>query len=216
MESPLRGTGEQFRLIETFGWWPGRGVPAADLHLDRLGRSAAAFGFGFDRDALAGRIADIKGDAPLRCRLTLGRAGDAGLTVVPLPPSAAEWTAIIAPDLLDPHDPWLRHKTSNRALYDQTRAEMPAGVDEAIFFNTDGHLCEGTITTLFVTLADGRRVTPALSCGLLPGVYRQQELAAGRAKEALITRAELSRARSVTAANALRGEIRLHLMPQPG
>ncbi len=212
MESPLRGTGDQFRLIETFGWWPDRGVPATRLHLDRMGRSAAAFGFGFDRAALVARIAGIRGDAPLRCRLTLGRAGDAELTLAPLPPAAPQWTATVAPDLLDPDDPWLRHKTTRRALYDRIRAALPKGMDEAIFFNRDGHLCEGTITTLFVTLADGRRLTPALACGVLPGIYRQQELAAGRATEARITRDDLAGARSVTAANALRGEIPLRLI----
>lgn len=215
MESPLCPNADT-RLIETFGWFPGWGSPALGLHLDRMARSAAALGFAFDRGRAMALVDPILAEIPQRCRLTLGRAGDLELTRADLPPSPPEWTATIAPDLLDPANPWLRHKTTQRALYDRTRAELPAGTHEAVFFNTDGHLCEGTITNLFVTLADGRRVTPALSCGLLPGIYRQQELAAGRATEARITRADLATARKITAANALRGEIPLRLPLQTG
>lgn len=204
------------RLIETFGWLPQHGARALGLHLDRMARSSAALGFAFDRGAAEQLVAAIHAEAPQRCRLTLGASGDLELTRADLPPSPPEWRAIIAPDLLDPADPWLRHKTTRRALYDRHRAALPEGVGEAVFFNTDGHLCEGTITNLFVTLADGRRATPALSCGLLPGIYRQQQLALGAVTEALITRQDLANARAITAGNSLRAEIPLRLTLQTG
>lgn len=211
MESALRPVPPGTRLIETFGWSPEHGIPALDLHLDRMARSAAEIGFAFDRSGALLAAGAIQGDAPLRCRMTLGDDGAFEVTSVSLPPSAAEWVVTISPVRLSADDVWLRHKTTNRALYDQTRASLSADVDEVIFLNTDGHLCEGTITNLFITTADGRRVTPAFSCGLLPGIYRQQELAAGRAQEAYITLEDLRQARAVTVGNALRGEIPVRL-----
>lgn len=211
MESALRPVPPGTRLIETFGWHRDRGIPTLNLHLDRMGRSAAALGFPFDRSGAILAAKAIQGDVALRCRMTLGPEGDIEVTSAPLSSLAKEWQVTISPVRLFANDPWLRHKTTNRALYDQTRADLPAGVDEVIFMNTDGHLCEGTITNLFVTLADGRRVTPARDCGLLPGIYRQQELLAERTQEAHITLDDLRQARTITAANALRGEIPVRL-----
>jgi len=45
--------------------------------------------------------------------------------------------------------------------------------DEAIFLNTDGHLSEGTFTNLF-WVKDGVVRTPAVSCGILPGILREK------------------------------------------
>ncbi|MEM7015658.1 MAG: aminotransferase class IV [Verrucomicrobiota bacterium] len=46
-----------------------------------------------------------------------------------------------------------------------------AGVNEAIFPNTKGNLCEGTGSNVFVVY-DGQLITPPLSCGGLAGVTR--------------------------------------------
>lgn len=46
-----------------------------------------------------------------------------------------------------------------------------AGVNEAIFPNTKGNLCEGTGSNIFVVYED-QLITPPLSCGCLPGVTR--------------------------------------------
>ena len=158
-------------------------------------------------------LAEVRDPRPLRVRLTIGRAGDVALTTAPLPPRPAGWRLMIAPERLDPDDPRLCHKTTERALYDRTRAALPTGVDEALFLNTRGELCEGTITTLFADLGDGLR-TPPLACGCLPGILRAELLACGRAREAVLRPDDLARA-SLWMGNALRGLIpaRLHAMP---
>ena len=48
---------------------------------------------------------------------------------------------------------------------------MAVGLDEVIFLNERGEVCDGTITTLFFDRGQGMR-TPPLTCGLLPGVLR--------------------------------------------
>ena len=47
------------------------------------------------------------------------------------------------------------------------------GYDEAVFLNTQGQVCEGTISNIF-WLKDHQLFTPSLACGLLPGIARQK------------------------------------------
>ena len=68
--------------------------------------------------------------------------------------------------------PLVGHKTMNYGdCILEHRAAAAAGMDERIFLNTRGQLAEGTVSNLFL-VSGGRLYTPALSCGLLPGVLR--------------------------------------------
>jgi 4-amino-4-deoxychorismate lyase len=196
------------RLIETFGWTPGRGVARLKAHLARLSSSAMAFGYPVDHAHIAALIASLSGDKPLRCRLTLGRDGVADLTWSHLPaPLQRPWRVGFAGPRLDASDIWLRHKTTQRALYDRARDHLPVGIDELLFLNDRGEVCEGTITSLFVTCADGGRVTPPLSSGCLPGILRAELLARGAVRESVVTPELLDSAAALHLGNALRGEI---------
>lgn len=101
--------------------------------------------------------------------------------------------------------PLLRHKTTERTLYERTRAALPDGIDEALFLNTRGEVAEGTITNIFADLGDGL-LTPPLASGCLPGILRAELLASGRAREATLKVEDLSDAR-LYMGNALRGLI---------
>ena len=68
-------------------------------------------------------------------------------------------------------DPWLRVKSSRREVYDRARAAIPEGLDEVIFLNERGEVCDGSITSVFFDRGQGMR-TPPVSSGLLPGVLR--------------------------------------------
>ena len=213
MESPFpepvpAGT----RLIETFGWWPETGAQRLERHLARMARSARSLGFAFDLEQARGRVAALRAAMPLRCRLTLGKAGDLDLVSAPLPPLPERpWRVAIHPERLRAGDPWLGHKTTCRALYDAARAALPEGVDEWLFLNDRGELCEGTITNLFVTLADGRCLTPPLDAGLLPGILREELLARGAVHEGRLSPDMLTGA-TLTLGNSLRGEIAAQLV----
>ncbi|NSY38281.1 aminotransferase class IV family protein [Leisingera sp. ANG59] len=217
MESPVRPrdalqNDPAFRLIETLGWHPGQGFRHLAQHLARIGRSAAAFGIPFDPEQAQAVLAEAAGNAPLRCRLTLDAAGQMELTTAPLGNSPSEWRLGIAGTRLEADDIWLQHKTTRRALYDTARAGMPEGVDELLFLNRRGEVCEGTITNLFVTRADGRMVTPPLSCGLLPGILRQVMLESGQCLEAVLRLEDLRDANAIHMGNSLRGLIPARLV----
>ncbi|SHG54529.1 aminotransferase class IV family protein [Cognatishimia maritima] len=210
MESTIRGgVPVGTRLIETFGWTPEGGYARLDMHLARMADSARQLGFGFDA-AAAQACLKAQGDVPLRCRLTLGAEADAEgfeFTSAPLAPNPASWTVAIAEQKLMSSDVWLRHKTTQRQTYDAARANLPSGIDELIFLNENNEICEGTITNIFVTLPDGRCITPPISCGLLPGVLRQSLLQAGKVTKAVVTQDMLRSATALHVGNSLRGLI---------
>ena len=210
MESPFRdpvpaGT----RLIETFRFNAGtQTVERRDLHRARLERTAEAFGFPLDNDDIRSKLQAMECDAELRCRLTLEADGTVEIKAAPMPmPAQSEWVLEISDQRLRSDDPWLRYKTTERSLYDDTRANLPRGVDEVLFLNERDEVCEGTITNIFVTLDSGEMVTPPVSCGLLPGVLRQSLLDAGEVKEQVVDLPMLHAAKAVHVGNSLRGLI---------
>ncbi len=208
MESPVRphipdGT----RLIETFGWRSGQGAPLLPLHLARLERSARVLGYACPTAAIQDDLAMLDSPDALRCRLTLARGGDWELTTAPMPEVAPIWRFEIAHEPVQADDFWLRHKTTQRAQYDLARAQMPAGIQELVFLNERGELCEGTITNLMLTMPDGARLTPPQVSGCLPGIYRQQLLAQGDVRESVLTLDDMRAAHGITLMNALRGPI---------
>ncbi|MBI1415836.1 MAG: 4-amino-4-deoxychorismate lyase [Limimaricola sp.] len=206
MESAFRGPlPAGLKLIETMGWRPGEGVRWRDRHMARMAASAARLGLYFEGAAAARLLDALTGEGALRVRLTLGADGF-DLTTAPLPPAKTQWHLALAEERLEPHDPWLGVKTTQRALYDSARAALPPGIDEVLFLNTDGLLCEGTITNVFLTMPDGAHLTPARRAGLLPGILRGVLLEQGW-READLTLADLRAARAVAVGNALRGLI---------
>ena len=168
MESALReGGGEPgLRLIETM-LWDGAAAPRWPLHLDRLRRSAALLGWGCPEVVPSGP------DHLARLRLTLDREGRVDWTVAPLPPAKVDWRVGLAEERLRSDDPWLQVKSTRREVYDRARASLPEGLDEVIFLNERGEVCDGSITSVFFDRGQGMR-TPPIACGLLPGVLRAE------------------------------------------
>jgi len=216
---------EEFRIFETFGWNPGEGARRIGRHLARMERTARKLKIPWRPDGAQHLLDRIERDADtrdifahatttavvLRCRLTLDRDGTFDLTAAPLGPGKEEWQVDIAPDRLHSSNRWLRMKTTNRTLYDRARANMPEGLDERLFANERGHICEGTISNLFVDLGEGL-LTPPLSDGLLPGILRAELLETGKAREAHLTPNDLAKARAIHMGNSLRGLILTRLV----
>ena len=69
-------------------------------------------------------------------------------------------------------EPLLQIKTSSHLSYYLEKKSLET-VDEAIHFNEKGHLTEGIYTNIFF-VKDGVFYTPAIECGILPGIYRQK------------------------------------------
>lgn len=174
-------------------------------HLARMAASAPVFGLAFDETkARAALDRAVTGrDEPLRVRLALDEAGHHVVTVAPLAPNPSTWRYRIAAARIDETTLFQRHKTSWRALYDR-EAAVP-GFDEALFLNRRGEVAEGARSNVFVA-RDGILLTPPLASGALPGILRAELLAAGKAREAVLTPDDLKG--EVYFGNSLRGLIR--------
>jgi len=179
-----------------------------------MARSAEVFGIPFDAERAIQHLEANAGKAPLRCRLTLAVDGKTDVTTGALADNPAVWRMAIAAPRLRASDIWLQHKTTQRALYDTARAELPDGVDELLFLNERNELCEGTITNVFLDMPDGRCLTPALTSGVLPGILREELLDNKQVTEAILTLTDLKNATKVHMGNSLRGLIRAELAIQ--
>ncbi|GGA13513.1 aminotransferase class IV family protein [Neptunicoccus cionae] len=192
-------------VIETLGYSPKDGFARLGLHMDRAEATCARLDIPFDRGEALHSLGTAVDMLPARVRMTIDLDGRIGVSTSELTTPPQVWRVGISDVVLRSDDPWLQVKTSNRAVYDRVRAKMPDDVEELIFLNENGHLCEGTITNLFVG-RDGVLLTPPLSSGLLAGVLRQELLDTGRAQEALLTPQDLQGA-EIFVGNSLRGLI---------
>lgn len=212
MESPFHQAAlsdPTLRVIETLRW-DGAALVRLDRHCARAQASCAVLGFRFDADGLRRALATITDTVPLRVRVVLCRDGGVEVATAPLPPTPQEWRLAVSPQSLDSMDPWLRHKTTKRKLYDDSRSNLPPGVDEVLFRNERGEICEGTITNLFYDIGEGLR-TPPESCGLLPGILRAELLEHGLCQKGILPEPELTRAK-LWVGNSLRGLIPARLV----
>ncbi|KVO62136.1 aminodeoxychorismate synthase component I [Burkholderia stagnalis] len=207
-----------FQLFETTCATRAEGIRHLDRHVARLQRSADAFGFRFDADALRGaidaRCAALDGDGPYRMKLALAKDGALEIVAAPLKPLPDGPAGVLlaadhgfAPTHAD--DALLQHKTTRRADYDRAwQAAEALGCFDMLFVNERGEVTEGGRSNLFVKL-DGQWVTPPLSCGVLPGVMRGVLLddPSFGATERVVTRDDLARAQALLLTNALRGAV---------
>lgn len=204
MEDPLRASlSPDLQIIETMRC-DTDGIARRDLHLARMAATAARLGFAFTGEGADAALARVP-QGQWRVRLTLSQGGFA-VSWGALAPNPPAFRIALASERLWSGDPWLGVKTTRRALYDRTRASLPEGIDEMLFLNEHGALCEGAITNIFVETG-GAMLTPPLRAGLLPGVLRGELLSRGRAREAALTPNHLSQATRLYVGNALRGLI---------
>lgn len=205
----------EFALLETMRWEDGCAL--LDLHLARLARAAAYFGFPFDGATVRARLAEHASGLPAgphRLRLTLDRRGHVKMASAPLVPEASALrSAAVFPELIPSDDPFFRHKTTHRTFYERALAwARERGAEEALLLDERGEVAEGTFTNVFVERG-GRLLTPPLEAGGLPGVQRAHLLATRpEAAEARLRVADLAEADALYLANAVRGLQRVTLL----
>ncbi len=200
-----------FDLIETMRFDPDEGIALLDRHLARMKASAETLDFVFDRHRARNELqaATFRLHEAHKVRLLLARSGQMAIEVGDLPSAAIEPIQVkLVPLPVDVLDFRLRHKTSDRRFYDQSRMESSA--TEVIFTDPDGFLTEGSFTSLFVG-RDGRYVTPHVSRGLLPGILRAELIETGQAVEADLRAGDL--AGGFWIGNAVRGLQRAQIHP---
>lgn len=202
---------QPFQLIETMLWQQSK-LRFLNMHLDRLESSATYFDIPFDRANILSQINattnQLQPEESYRIRLLLDSSGN--LTVahenfVPEPESTTI-SVVLSATPTSSTDIFLRHKTTNRERYNLEYAQARSeDFDEVIFVNERGEVTEGAISNIFIQHA-GKLLTPPLSSGALPGIYRLYLLETNpTAEERVLTLQDLEAADAVFLCNALRG-----------
>jgi para-aminobenzoate synthetase/4-amino-4-deoxychorismate lyase len=202
--------GQSFDLIETMRFDPHEGVADLERHLARMKASAETLDFAFDRHSARNELqaATFPLREPRKLRLLLSKTGAIAIECRPMPaPARQAVAATLRPLPVASGDFRLRHKTSNRAFYDDARTE--AGTFEIVFHDEDGFVTEGSFTNVFVRRGS-RLLTPPLARGLLPGILRERLIAEGRAAEHDLRPADLEG--GFFLGNAVRGLIPARLV----
>ncbi|MBK4739053.1 aminodeoxychorismate synthase component I [Noviherbaspirillum pedocola] len=207
------GLGATFTLIESLHASREGGCRHLERHLDRLRRSARYFGFVWREESLRTALMDACAALPdgvHALRIVLGADGKVELAASALAPWQEPVRLLLAHAPTDADDPFLRHKTSRRVMYDAAwRKAGEQGAFDMLFFNTRGELTEGGRSNVFLRI-DGAWYTPPLSSGLLPGVMRAVLLddPVFGASERVLRREDVRRAEQIMVCNALRGPLR--------
>ena len=181
-------------------------------HMERLASSAAVFGLPVDREAVSAQLTALAADnpGPLVVRIVLDASGKVALTTRPVPAVPdGPIGLVLSPFRTDPDDRLLRHKTTLRPLYDRERRRaLDNGFAEVLFLNRLDRVTEGSITNVCARF-DDRWVTPPLSDGLLPGIWRAQFMAEWACEERSLTLDDLSAADEVLVGNSVRGTMQV-------
>jgi len=206
-----------FDLLESLLLVRGR-YPLLEAHLARLKRSAAYFGFALDEAAARETLMALARSHPpqdsqsgrYKARLTCARNG---LLMAEAAPIAVGRTSRLrlgfAREAVDSGDELLRHKTTRREHYERALRSACSGpggpgCDDALLVNERGEVTESTRANLVLKLQEGL-VTPPVSSGLLPGVFRERLLARGVVRERVVTPADVLRAERIWLVNSVRG-----------
>lgn len=198
----------EFQLLETILW--DKEFFLLPLHLDRLESSAAYFCFLFDRLVIQSQLnelaATFTANKSYKIRLLLNANGSTTLESSELSLEQASLSVLLSQERISSSNVFTRHKTTQREIYDRGYAEARAsGFDEVIFQNERGEIAEGAISNVFIQKS-GKLLTPPLSCGVLPGVFRRFQLETNpAAEEKILTAEDLKTADAVFLCNSVRG-----------
>lgn len=101
--------------------------------------------------------------------------------------------------------PLTYHKTMNYGdCILEKRLAARQGMNERIFQNSKGEICEGTVSNIFF-VRDQKLFTPKISCGLLPGILREYLCESFPVEETVILPSDLDQYQECFVTNSLMG-----------
>lgn len=191
---------ERPALVETMRHEAGNGIALLGRHLRRLEDSAGYWDIPIDPGAVADAVAGVVGGPDNSVvRLVLSADGAVTIDSKPLPIWDEPVGLVLAPVAIDAADPRWAHKLEDRSRYPSAEPGT-----EVLSFNGDGEVTETNLSNLIARFGD-RWLTPPVSSGCLPGVYRESMLEQGVIEESPLTREDLASADEIAVTNAVRG-----------
>ena len=196
-----------FELLETILWTPHEGYFLLDYHLQRLKDTAAYFEYRIDITEIEKQLlqtANSLPEQPHKVRLMVSKADKITIETLPLNAPQPKQTVnlAIAKEAIDIHNPFLYHKTTNRAFYQQIRQQFP-NADDVLLWNERQEITETCIANIVVKL-DNKLLTPPIESGLLAGTFRTYLLDNREIEEAIIKLSDLARCETIYTINSVR------------
>lgn len=198
-----------FFLLETMLWTPNEHYFLMPYHFERLADSANYFGYCCDLDRVEKKLAALVQrfeNQEYKVRLLVSKNGDVNCQYEPFirPDVPAPVRVKVASTPVNRNNPFLYHKTTNRAVYQAARAAFRDDeCDDVLLWNEGGYVTETCIANVIVRI-DGEWVTPPVECGLLNGTYRTWLLSEKKIVEKKIALNELSHDTEVYLINSVR------------
>lgn len=182
-----------------------------DLHLRRLAKSAKEFSYDLNLKALKTKLKNSITAGKFKVKAVLSPKGKIRVEKELLVSAKMPVKITLSSGRIDPANPWLYHKTTQRDFYDrQLKAARKRGFFEVIFLNKKNQVSEGAISNIFIK--KGKTLyTPPLKCGLLAGVLRQDLLSRGKVKERVLYLKDLYSADKIYIGNSVRGLLEARL-----
>jgi len=146
---------------------------------------------------------------PRKVRLELAASGAVALRDENVKPSTPVAVALSA-EPIDSHDEFLRHKTTRRAVFDRALAAHPEAQD-VLLWNKRRELTETCHANVVLEIG-GRILTPLLSSGLQPGVFRAHLLDCGEIEEEVLLVDSIKDATAIFLINSVRRWCPIHLL----
>ncbi|MBZ0225059.1 MAG: chorismate-binding protein [Comamonas sp.] len=194
-----------FDLLETLALEDGR-LRHRTEHLARMARASAHFGLPWEEARVQACLDVLCATRPhglWRARLRLDVLGAPHAEAFALHPTATPVVLALADrPFTEAHGEFTRHKTTRRAHY--AAFAPPPGIFDTVLYNAAGEITESTFGNVAARL-DGRWITPALTCGLLPGVGRSVALREGRIMEGVLRLTDVPHVERWAFINSLRG-----------
>jgi para-aminobenzoate synthetase/4-amino-4-deoxychorismate lyase len=205
----------KFELLETILWDGPNGYFLLPEHLDRLKDSAEYFDISIDiaevNESLL-RFSDEMRENRFRVRLLVNHKGEIRLERILLEETKSNklYRLGLAESPVDSSNIFLYHKTTHRKVYENARSKT-SGYDDIILWNTRNEITETRIGNIVIRKS-GKLITPPVSCGLLPGVFRKHLLQKGEITEEVIHVQDISQADEIYMINSVRKWVQCELI----
>ncbi len=190
--------------------WDGKRYTFEEAQKKRMHSSAEYFCYPWSTRAWMDCLHDVQkkltAKQHYKIRVLLSPFGEFSTEAEPIP---STWTPTgkitFSQTPMDASNRFLYHKTTRREWYgEELKKALNNGFDDVLFCNERGEITEGARSNIFIK-KEGVLYTPPISCGLLPGVYRDVLLKKKNTVEKVLYANDLNEADAIYLTNAVRG-----------
>ncbi|KGX85827.1 aminodeoxychorismate synthase component I [Pontibacillus marinus] len=201
-----------FQLLETMKL-ENQTYPLGSRHLNRLDQSAMYFGYKFGKDFIEQELNQIAEDYPhgeYKVRLLMSEDGTIETQVSEIKNNIEHMEAVLAKQAVDSSDPFLYHKTTHRAVYNNHKTSELSNPTSVLLWNEREEITEFIIGNVVLEM-NGTMLTPPVNSGLLAGTFREKLLDRGIIQERVLYKHDLKNCNKVWMINAVRGWVEVTL-----